>query len=120
MRNRFAELREVPEAQRRTRADRLRADARQKINAMLDADQQRLYAEIVASETGRLGTGSGRVYVLGPDHNPLEIRVRLGLTDGNVTEVSAGDLKEGTGVVVGTLAAGSAARAGGSAPRLPF
>jgi HlyD family secretion protein len=120
MRNRFAELREVPEAQRRTRADRLRADARQKINAMLDADQQRLYAEVVASETGRLGTGSGRVYVLGPDHNPLEIRVRLGLTDGNVTEVSGGDLKEGAEVVVGTLAAGSAARAGGSAPRLPF
>jgi HlyD family secretion protein len=58
--------------------------------------------------------------VLGPDRNPLEIRVRLGLTDGNVTEVSGSDLREGAEVVVGTLAAGSAARAGGSPPRLPF
>ena len=48
MRNRMAELREVPEADRRTRGERLRADVRQKINAMLNTDQQKLYAEIVA------------------------------------------------------------------------
>ena len=88
---------------------------------MLNADQQQLYAEIVASETGRIATGSGRVYVLDADRRPVEVRLRLGLTDGNVTEVVSGDLKDGSEVVVGTLAAGPAAKSGGSgAPRLPF
>ena len=72
---------------------------------MLNADQQQLYAEIVAGETGRIATGSGRVYVLGADRRPIEVRVRLGLTDGNVTEVVNGDVKDGSEVVVGTLAA---------------
>ena len=121
MRNRMAELREVPEADRRTRGERLRADVRQKINAMLNTDQQKLYAEIVASETGRVATGSGRVYVLGAGQKPIEVRLRLGLTDGNVTEVAGGDLKDGAEVIVGTLATSTAAKSGaGGAPRLPF
>ena len=119
-RSKFAELREVPEADRRTRGERLRAEVRQKINAMLNADQQKLYAEIVASETGRVVSGSGRVYVPGPDGKPAEVRLRLGLTDGNSTEVVSGDLKEGTDVIVGTVAAGAAKSPSGSAPRLPF
>ena len=48
LRGRMMELREVPEADRRVRGERLRADVRQKINAMLNADQQKHYAEIVA------------------------------------------------------------------------
>ena len=119
-RSKFAELREVPEADRRTRGERLRAEVRQKINAMLNADQQKLYAEIVASETGRVVSGSGRVYVPGPDGKPAEVRLRLGLTDGNSTEVVSGDVKEGTDVIVGTIAAGAAKSPSGSAPRLPF
>ncbi len=119
-RAKFAELREVPEADRRTRGERLRAEVRQKINAMLNADQQKLYAEIVAAETGRVASGSGRVYVPGPDGKPLEVRLRLGLTDGNATEVVGGDVKEGTDVIVGTVAANAAKSPSGSAPRLPF
>jgi tetratricopeptide (TPR) repeat protein len=98
-RSKFAELREVPEADRRTRGERLRAEVRQKINAMLNADQQRLYAEIVANETGRVVSGSGRVFVVGPDGKPGEVKLRLGLTDGNSTEVVSGDVKEGTDVI---------------------
>jgi HlyD family secretion protein len=120
VRNQFAALSEVPAPQRRTRAERLRADVRQRINAMLNADQQPVYAEIVAGETGRIATGSGRVYMLGADRRPVEVRLRLGLTDGNVTEVVGGDLKDGSEVVVGALAAGPASKAGGGAPRLPF
>ena len=119
-RGKFAELREVPEADRRTRGERLRAEVRQKINAMLNADQQKLYAEIVAGETGRVVSGSGRVYVPGADGKPAEVRLRLGLTDGNSTEVVSGDVKEGTDVIVGTVAAGAAKSPSGSAPRLPF
>ena len=62
LRTRMAELRDVPEADRRTRGERLRGDVRQKISAMLNPEQQKKYAEIVAAETGRGGGSSGRVY----------------------------------------------------------
>ncbi|MFO1282401.1 MAG: efflux RND transporter periplasmic adaptor subunit [Burkholderiales bacterium] len=118
-RTRFAELRELPEADRRQRAERMRAEARQKINAMLNADQQKRYAEIVAAETGRATAGSGRVYTLA-DGQPKEVAVRTGLSDGNATEVVSGALAEGDEVVVGTQVATSAAPKAGTAPRLPF
>lgn len=123
MRTRFAELRDVPEADRRQRGERLRAEVRQKINAMLSADQQKLYAEIIASETGRRGTagGAGRVYIPTAD-GPQEVRLRTGLTDGNATEVMSGDVSEGQSVIVGTASsnANAARPPGQSAPRLPF
>ncbi len=122
LRGKMAELREVPEADRRVRSDRLRADVRQKINSMLNADQQKLYAEIVAAETGRAAAGSGRVFVAAPDGKPMEVRLRLGLTDGNATEVVSGEAKEGTEVIVGIVTAGMATKSApaGGAPRLPF
>ena len=120
LRTRMAELRELPEAERRTRSERLRGDMRQKINAMLNPEQQKKHAEIVATETGRGGGTSGRVYVL--DAGAVkEVAVRLGLTDGNATEVVGGALTEAADVIVGNIAAGAtAARPSASAPRLPF
>ncbi|HVE50783.1 MAG TPA: efflux RND transporter periplasmic adaptor subunit [Casimicrobiaceae bacterium] len=121
MRARFAELRDIPEADRRQRGERMRADVRQKINAMLTADQQKLYAEIVASETGRTSRigGAGRVYIPTED-GPKEVRLRTGLTDGTATEIVSGELKEGDSVIVGTASSGAAPRPSGTAPRLPF
>lgn len=124
MRTSMAELRDVPEANRRQRGERLRADVRQRINAMLGAEQQKRYAEIVASSTGRPSgaSGTGRVYVPS-EAGPKEVPLRTGLTDGTATEVASGELKEGDAVVVGTVqvANSQAPRSGGgSAPRLPF
>ncbi len=120
-RARFASLRELPESERRPRAERIRAEVRQRIGGILDDEQQRLYAAIVATETGR-GTGvagSGRVFVP-TAAGPSEVRVRTGLTDGNATEVVGRELAEGQEVIVGTQQpAGTAPRAS-SAPRLPF
>lgn len=115
---RMADLRDLPEGDRRQRGERIRADVRQKINAMLNAEQQKRYAEIVAAETGRALSGSGRVYTL-LEGKPHEVALRTGLTDGNATEVAGGDLKEGETVVVGTVAS-AAPRPAGGAPRLPF
>jgi HlyD family secretion protein len=121
LRTRMAELREIPEADRRARAERLRGDVRQKINAMLSPEQQKKYADIVAAETGRGGSTSGRVYVVGSDGKPTEVRLRPGLTDGNATEVAGGELKDGAEVIVGNVDRGTAApRPSGGAPRLPF
>jgi multidrug efflux pump subunit AcrB len=60
-----------------------------------------------------------RVYVQGDGGKPQEVRLRLGLTDGNATEVVGGDLAEGAEVIVGNVATGPAPKAA-SGPRLPF
>jgi HlyD family secretion protein len=121
LRGRMAELREIPEADRRTRGERLRGEVRQRINAMLNPEQQKKYAEVVAAETGRATAGSGRVYVIGSSGKPVEVPLRLGLSDGNSTEVVAGDLKDGAEVIVGNIDRNAqASRPTGSAPRLPF
>ena len=121
LRARMAELRDVPEADRRTRGERFRGDVRQKIAAMLNPEQQKKYADIVAAETGRGSATAGRVYTLGADGKPQEVRLRLGLTDGNATEMVSGDLAEGASVIVGNVDGNAqAARTGSSAPRLPF
>ncbi|CAG0989407.1 Macrolide export protein MacA [Burkholderiales bacterium] len=118
-RNRMAELRDLTDADRRQRSERMRGEARQKINAILDAEQKKRYAEIVAAETGRASAGTGRVHkVVGG--RPVEVPIRTGLTDGNATEVVSGALAEGDGVIVGTQIANAAAPKAGSGPRLPF
>ena len=122
MRSRMAELRDVQESDRRPRAERMRGEVRQKINAMLNAEQQLRYAEIVASETGRGGgaSGSGRVFVPAAA-GPQEVRLRTGLSDGNATEIVSGPIKEGDEVIVGTVQSGAPSTPrGSSAPRLPF
>jgi HlyD family secretion protein len=121
LRAKMAELGEVREADRRTRAERLRGEVRQKINAMLNPDQQKQYAAIVAAETGRGSVGTGRVYLVGGDGKPREVALRLGLSDGNATEVVGGDLAEGAEVIVGNVDRNAQpARPTGGAPRLPF
>jgi HlyD family secretion protein len=86
---------------------------------MLNPEQQKKYADVVAAETGRGSATTGRVYVQGDGGKPQEVRLRLGLTDGNATEVVGGDLAEGAEVIVGNVATGQAPKAA-SGPRLPF
>jgi HlyD family secretion protein len=119
LRSRMAELRELPEADRRTRGERLRGDMRQKIGAMLTPEQQKKYTEIVAAETGRSGGASGRVWV-DDAGTPKEIPLRLGLTDGNATEVVGGAVTEGMEVIVGSAVPAAASRTPSGAPRFAF
>jgi len=119
LRTRMAELRELPEADRRTRGERLRGDMRQKIGAMLNPEQQKKYTEIVAAETGRSGGAAGRVWV-DDRGTPKEIPLRLGLTDGNATEVVSGAVTEGMEVIVGSAVPATASRAPSGAPRFAF
>jgi HlyD family secretion protein len=59
----------------------------------------------------------GRVYLLGSDGDPQPMPVRLGVTDGNYTEVIRGDLQEGAAIIIGGSRAGAAADSNGSGPR---
>jgi HlyD family secretion protein len=93
---------------------------RLKINAMLNPEQQKKYTEIVAAETGRGGSSSGRVYV-DDAGRPKEVALRLGLTDGNATEVVGGAVTEGMQVIVGNATPSApAARTPSGAPRFAF
>jgi HlyD family secretion protein len=47
---------------------------------------------------------SGRVFVLDPKGQPMLIQLRLGITDGRVTEVLGGNLKSGQPVITGLAA----------------
>jgi HlyD family secretion protein len=70
-----------------------------------------------AASTSDNGT-DGLVYRLGPDGNPQVVTVRLGVTDGNYTEVLKGDLQEGAAIIIGSSARGSSATEGnGPSPR---
>ncbi len=57
MRPRFMALRDLAEAERATQREKLSAEMRQKINAMLDAGQRTKYAQMVEAARNQAGTG---------------------------------------------------------------
>ena len=129
MREKFMAMRDMPEEERPKAAERNRAEIREKMMAILSDEQKKRYAEIIAEQAGR-APSRGRVWVVEPGDKgksqPKAIQLRLGLTDGSMTEIVGGDLKEGQEVLVGLAAA--AAKAGGASappgaprgPRMPF
>ncbi len=122
MREKFMALRELPEAERARASERNRVEIREKITLILNEEQKKKYAEIVAEQAGRAPT-RGRVWITGADGKPQAVPVRLGLSDGTTTEVIGGDLKEGQEVLVGVVGSGQKGGAPTTAPRgprLPF
>jgi HlyD family secretion protein len=108
---------EMPDAERQTRMQRIREASAAKIREILTPDQRQKYDESFGADTR--GATAGRVWVLGLDGKPRPVSVRLGITDGNMTEIVAGDLSEGQDVIVGTMSgAGQPGRPAGGAPRL--
>ena len=95
---------------------------RARITEILKPEQKQKYEEIVAESAGRASgasAGRGRVFVLAGGQ-PKMVSVRTGLSDGSMTEMVAGELKEGEQLIVGTAQPGSGAAARPSGPRLPF
>lgn len=121
MREKFAALREAPEADRAKLAERNRTELRERIADILNPDQKKKYAEIIAEIAGRQSS-RGRLFVLDAGGAPRAVAVRTGLTDGAFTEVSGEGLKEGDTIIVGVQTAGAPAQksAAPAGPRLPF
>ena len=123
-RDKFAALRELPEAERGKAAERLRAEQRERIAELLEPEQRAKFALIVAETSGRAAS-RGRVFVLGPNREPQPVTLQLGLSDGSYTEVvgvsGGGELKPDTPLIIGSgsAAAGSSPRPAGG-PRAPF
>lgn len=123
LRQKLGAMRELPEADRARAGERARADMRARITEILKPEQKQKYEEIAAESAGRTSgasAGRGRLFVPGANGQPGMVNVRTGLSDGNMTEISAGELKEGDQVIVGAAqpAGGGAQRPSG--PRLPF
>lgn len=121
-------LRAMPPGERAKAVERNRAELRMQIYEILKPEQRPRYAEIVAETAGRQAA-RGRVFVLDDKGEPRPVALRLGLSDGAMTEVLGGELQEGQLVLVGATggAAGASgaksgpAKAGaGKAPGLPL
>jgi HlyD family secretion protein len=114
-------LRELPEPERRARAQKIREATRTKIRALLTAQQQATYDAMApggpAAGAGDAGS-PGRVYVLDADGKPKAVNVVLGISDGSATEVLRGDLREGQELLAGLVGPSGGARPRPGGPRL--
>jgi HlyD family secretion protein len=122
VRVKLAALREIPEeVDRRKAAERLRSESRTRVMDLLTDAQKPVYERLVAETGGaRAGAAAGRLWVRGPDGQPVPVEVRTGLTDGTSTELLEGPLKEGDEVILGAgePAAGAKKAGGPTPPRL--
>ena len=124
MRNKFMGLRDLPEEARARQTAAIRSDMRARVEEVLKPEQKARYAEIVAELGGRAGGGQstrGRIYLM-ESGKPKAIEVRVGLSDGAMSEVAGEGLAEGAEVIIG-LQGGPAASTPaqkGSPPRMFF
>jgi len=119
MRDKFRAARDMPEAEKARAQERNRSEIREQVSAILTPEQKRRYDELASeSQAARAGGGggSGRIWIIGEGDKAKAVEVRLGLTDGSMTEIVSGDLKVGQEVIVGQQAAPKAS--GMPGPRL--
>jgi len=124
-RPRFAELRNLAESQRGKARDRILADMRALIGQQLTPEQQPRYQKLLVELAGRQST-RGRIYLLAEDGKPRAYNVRLGISDGVMTEllvapnsVDASVLVEGATVVTAVVTPASSAAPKPATPAPP-
>lgn len=77
------------------------AETRQRVSAVLTAEQRTAYEALVARQAQANESRPGRVWVLGSDGRPQSVAVRTGISDGSFTEIVSGEIKVGQDVIVG-------------------
>ena len=128
-RPKFMQLAELPEAERARARERILAEIRAGVDALLTEAQKPRYATLQAELAGRTTT-RGRLYVPGADGSPKALNVRLGISDGSTTELivppgspEAAELREGAAVITGTVLPGTSGtngRPAATGPRMMF
>jgi HlyD family secretion protein len=104
MRSRMAALPQDPDARRQqAQAARQRLIAR--LNAVLTPDQR---ARLAALRGNAAAGQAGTIWVQEGEASLRAIQLRIGLTDGSVTEIISGDITEGVAVIIGQERAGAA------------
>ncbi len=123
VRQKLMQLRDMPkDGDRRKAGERLRAESRERVMAILTDAQKPAYERLLA-EFGAAARGAasapGRLWVPVAGGTPKAVDVRTGLTDGTSTEILEGPLKEGDEVISGIgEAPGAAKKAAPSGPRM--
>jgi HlyD family secretion protein len=121
MRDKFKAARDLPEADKGKAQERNRAEIRDRVSAILTPEQKKRYDEMASdAQAARAGGGggTGRLWIVGEDGKAKPVDVRLGLTDGSMTEIVSGDVKEGQEVITGQQTAATAKASGMPGPRL--
>jgi HlyD family secretion protein len=120
LREQMRAARDEPEENRGRALNAARAEMQARVEEILTAEQKPRYAAVLAEIAGRGGAGArGRLWVLA-DGKPKPIDVRVGITDGSMTEVSGAGLAAGMEVIVGMQSTSSAPTAPRGSPRLMF
>ena len=78
----------------------LRRQMMQKLEALFDPEQKRLYRELTAEAAASQGT-RGRIWTIGPEGDPVPANVMIGISDGSRTEILRGEIEPGDQVIVG-------------------
>ena len=120
-RQKFARVRDIrAEADRRREVERIRAGTNARIAEILTPEQRPAWDRLLSESGSRGLSSSGRVWI--PVKGaPVAVELRLGLTDGTVTEVLGDALAEGADVIIGTAGAGGPqGAASGGLPRGRF
>jgi HlyD family secretion protein len=118
VRQKMIAMRDMPkDGDRRKAGERLRADTRERVMAILSEAQkpvyERLLAEMGSARGGAAAAAPGRLWVPVAGGAPKVVDVRTGLTDGTSTEILEGPLKEGDEVIVGVGEQAPAKKSGG-------
>lgn len=89
-------------AERRERSRAARTVLESRIAAVLTGGQRKKFDEIRQRHAGTQRAGqTGRVFLLGQDGKPQPLTLRIGATDGVMTEVLSGNLQPGQDIIVG-------------------
>lgn len=117
-RSKMAVAHQAQEAERKKQLEAARIEMREQIAAILDDGQRARFEEISAEYDERRNTSTtGRIYVL-EEAGPVEMNVRLGLSDGSMTELMSPSPREGAEVILGVATEGNGS-AGSAVPRGP-
>ena len=81
----------------------LRRQMTQKLEALFDPEQKRLYHQLTAEAAAPRGV-RGRVWTIGPEGSPVSANVMIGISDGSRTEILRGEIEPGDQVIVGERA----------------
>ncbi len=108
----------VAEGERRIQRQGIRQTTREKIREILTPEQRARYDQLTADQASARGGVTARVWVLGEDGKPKPVTLQLGISDGNFSEIVAGELTEGQEVIVGSAERPASRPGGGAGPRL--
>ncbi len=119
MRKKMAVAHQSQESERKKQIEKARNEMRQQMAAILNDEQKIKFEEMSSEYDDRMNSSTtGRIYIL-ENEQPVEMNVRLGLSDGVMTELMSSKPEVGKKVIVGTVSTGESSSGSSQASRGP-